>query len=63
MRYRLSPKVSYVNYHKLYPQTGAFKKWFVVKRFWSKMLWVVGIRHHFVKLDWRRDWVRDMLDV
>lgn len=62
MRFKLIPKISYVNYRKLYPQTRAFKRWFVAQRAWSGLLWIIGSRHHIVKLDWRRDWVRDILD-
>lgn len=62
MRFRIIPKISYVNYRKLYPQTSAFKRLFIAQRAWSGLLWIVGIKHHVVKLDWRRNWVRDMLD-
>lgn len=61
-KWRLIPRVSYTNFRKLYPQSQGFKRWLVAERFWRKRLWVIGIRHHIVKIDWRRDWVRDMFE-
>lgn len=57
------PKISFVNYHKLYPNTSAFKRWLVLERFWNKQLWIIGVRHLFIKLDWRKDWVGDMCTI
>jgi hypothetical protein len=25
------------------------------------LLWIVGIKHRFIKFDWRRNWVRDVI--
>lgn len=61
-KWRPIPRVSYTNFRKLYPQSQGFKRWLVAERFWRKRLWVIGIRHHIVKIDWRRDWVRDMFE-
>lgn len=61
-KWRIIPRIHYTNFRKLYHQTLAFKRWFVAERFWQGRLWVIGTRHHIVKLDWRRDWVRDMFD-
>lgn len=61
-KWRPIPRVSYTNFCKLYPQSQGFKRWIVAERFWRKRLWVIGIRHHIVKIDWRRDWVRDMFE-
>jgi hypothetical protein len=61
MRFRIIPKVSYVNYRKLYPNSQAFNRWIVAQRAWSGMLWIAGIKHHVIKCDWRRNWVRDVI--
>ena len=56
------PRISYVNYRKLYPHTKAFQHWFCFRRFWSNQLIVIGVRWHFLKLDFRRNWLLDMTD-
>jgi hypothetical protein len=54
-------KISYINYAKLYPvNTKAFKRWFHVERFWKGQLIVICFRTRAIKLDFRRDWIKDL---
>jgi len=56
-------KIHYTNFRKLYPQTKAFStRWFHFNRFWGGKLITIGFLWHVLKIDLRKDWVKDMKD-
>lgn len=62
MKIRLWPTVRYVNFRKVYPaEDGIWRQWFMVRRYWLGRLIYVSVRHHYVILDFRRDWVADLI--
>ena len=60
-KWRLIPRLSYVNYAKEYPQSQCWKTWFYIHRFWGGRIINIGILSRALVLDFRRDWLADML--
>ena len=56
------PRVRYTNFRKHFGAVadGAFKQWFNFQRLWGGRIWIFGIRHHQISLDFRRCWLSDM---
>lgn len=59
--WRWIPRVYYTNYRKRHPNLGVFKSWLWISRFWGDRLINIGVRYHVITLDFRRDWVGDLL--
>lgn len=61
-RWRLVPKIRFVNYRKEFPNMGstAFAKWFYAERRWSGRIINIGVKAWAVVLDFRKDWIADM---
>ena len=58
-------RIRYVNYRKEFPGKGmgktCFTKWFCIRRYWSGKIICIRVKHHEISLDFRRDWVADMM--
>lgn len=57
-KWKFPPSVRYVNFHKSYPQlvgNSPFKSWFYVNRRWSGKIINIGIRHHQLTFDFRKN--------
>ena len=63
-RWRLWPIVRFINYRKSCPNSdsGCWTRWLRFDRYWSGRIWMLGIRHLCLELDWRRNWLQDMID-
>lgn len=55
-------KIRYINYRKDFPSMGkgAFSRWFTFSRHWGGKIIEIGIRHHAINLDLRKDFISDM---
>ena len=62
-KWRIIPEIIYINWHKekSYTDYGLWQKWFVVDRYWGGRIIYFTIRYHTVVLDFRRNWIRDMI--
>lgn len=56
-------KARYVNYKREFPEAAnhCWRAWFAVHRYWGGKIINIHVRHHCIVLDFRRDWVRDMI--
>jgi len=62
MKKRIIPKIRFINYHKQFPtSTGAFKRLFYINTRWGGDIINIGILHYAVSLDFRKNWLDDML--
>lgn len=41
---------------------GCFTRWFAVDRKWSGQLISINIKHHSLVMDFRRDWIADVMN-
>ncbi len=54
-------KLRYTNMKKEFPNIrDCFHNWFSFCRFWDGRLIKIGIKHHVLTIDLRRDWISDM---
>ena len=62
-RWRIIPEFRLVDYKAGNPSAceGIFKSWFYVKLFWGGRLVFVGVRHWCLQLDFRRNWISDII--
>lgn len=61
-RWRILPSIYFTNYRKTSPNAGnCFKRWFSVTRFWGWKLIYITVKHFQVTLDFRKNWVADMV--
>ena len=64
MKWRIIPKVSYVNYRKIYGNsigTKSFDRWLWIGRMRSGRLRYITVKHHSLCFDFRRNWVADLM--
>ena len=62
-KWRIIPKITYTNWHKYNPATkGLWNRWFAIDRWWSGRIIHISIRYYSLELDFRRNWVEDMLE-
>ena len=63
-KWRIFPKISYTNFKKEYSKIGddCFTKWFSVQKYWGGRIIGFSIKHHVVSLDFRKNWLVDMVD-
>lgn len=62
-KWRIFPKIHYHNYKKSFPNLGdCFTKWIDIQRFWGGRIIYFHIKHYCLELDFRRDWVADMVE-
>jgi hypothetical protein len=62
---RMIPKLRWVNYHKEFPQTedgACWKRGFGFDKYWGGLIWTFSFRHYALILDFRRNWLADMID-
>lgn len=57
-RWRIIPKVSFINYGK----KSCFNRLFYCSRMWSGKLIYFGIKHYAIEFDFRKDWLADMVN-
>ena len=57
------PKVSYCNLKKEFPNMGenCFIEWFNISRYWGGRIINLNIKCHQISLDFRKNWVADMI--
>lgn len=62
-KWRLLPRISYVNYRKEYPQASkrCWRAWFSITRYWGDRLIYVSVRGRTLILDFRANWFLEML--
>jgi starvation-inducible outer membrane lipoprotein len=63
-RWKVVPSVSYTNFAKAFPNSGPYcwTRWFSVNRYWGGKIINISVKHHSVSLDFRRNWIADMID-
>lgn len=63
-RWRILPILHYTNWKVAQPNAGpdCWKSWLSVSRYWSGKLVYINARHHQLVLDFRRNWVADMIN-
>lgn len=63
-RWRLLPKVRFINYRREFPNMGpsVFSEWFTIDKKWSGRLIFIHVKAFAVCLDFRRDPVADMMN-
>ena len=63
-KWRVFPKVAYVNFPKEYPNAGkdCWVKWFSFQILWSGKLWYIACKGRTIILDFRVSWLADMLN-
>jgi len=44
------------------PSDTAFQRWFYISRFWSGKIIYIGIKHWCISLDFRVNWIRDLIE-
>jgi hypothetical protein len=61
---RIIPKLGYVNYRTAFPNLcdGVFNRWLSIHRYWGGRIVEVTVLHHQLSLDFRRNWVDDMIN-
>ena len=64
MNCRIIPSVLFVNFRKKFPMLGenCFQEWFHFNRYWGGKLIYVGCKSRIMILDFRKDWLGDMLN-
>jgi len=57
-------RIKYTNMKKDFPNmgTGAFDRWLAIKRYWSGRLIIVSIKHHVFDFDFRKGWLKDVME-
>jgi len=63
-RWRIIPKIRFVNYRKEFPNMSAscFTEWFYISRSWKGRFISIGIKDRALKLDFRRNWIADLCE-
>lgn len=63
MKIRLIPKVRFINFRSKFPNMShdCFSKWFAVSRCWNGRIVTVHVKALAMQLDFRRNWVADMI--
>ena len=61
--WRIFPKIKYTNFRKKYSNIGrdCFTEWFSIERFWGGRIIEICVKHRQISLDFRRNWVEDMI--
>lgn len=60
-KWRIIPSVSYANFSKTYGVgANCFTQWFSVQRFWGGRIISICVKHHQIRLDFRKSWIADM---
>lgn len=61
---RAFPKIRFMNYRKEFPVMGdnCFRDWFWIQRLWKNRLIFIHVKHFALVLDFRMDWVGDMVN-
>lgn len=54
--------IRYVNYQTTPVHENCFKEWFYIRRYWRGKLIHIGIRHHALVIDIRKNWISDMME-
>jgi len=58
---RLFPKIRYTNFKKKFPISAtAFSRLFYIEKHWSGKIIEIGIKHHQISFDFRKNWLLDM---
>jgi len=62
-RWRLFPKIEYVDMAKEFPNSAkiCWKKWFSVEKYWMGRLIYIHFKAKTFILDFRRNWLYDMI--
>lgn len=63
-KWTLIPKITVGDYAKLYPNIhkGAFRSWFRISRSWGGRIIQITIRTKFISLDFRRNWLKELIE-
>jgi len=62
-KYTLIPEVRFVNFKKEFPNAGVgcWQCWFLFERYWSNRIWHINVKHYSLILDFRSNWMLDMM--
>lgn len=56
-------KIRFINWHKRFKGSeGLWNKWFKVERFWMGKIIEITVKHYTLVLDFRKNWLKDMVD-
>ena len=62
LKKRLIPNIRFTYYHKSFPITkGIWNEWFKVQKAWAGSIVEIRIRHYQLSLDFRKNFLNDML--
>ena len=61
---RLIPEIRYTNFRKEFRNCcdNCFQQWFYINKRWSGKIINVGIKHHQISFDFRKNWILDMVN-
>jgi hypothetical protein len=57
-KWRMFPKI---DYHHWKDDGVCWKRWFYISRLWSGRLIFIGVKRHQICLDFRYNWLADMM--
>lgn len=62
-KWRIFPKINYTNFRKHFPNSDnrCYDEWFSIHKVWSWRVIGIFIKHHCLTLDFRKNWVKDMI--